>query len=396
MKKNLAEIFENFWLEKAKIALGVPAETSNQAVLEKIRPAVAELSDLFTKERPKNFRDYMSEKIALAAYGLFFFQQSFARAEFAAKRLTEFCARGNDKNSFKILDLGSGAAPCAFAFANVLHEKFPAAEIEILAVDRSRNALNLVPEIAKKIAGNWLKIETFAEDLKNFSPQKNKNFDFAILGFSLNEIVPADAPESVEKTLEFFKKISATLNDAGTLVALEPALKLTSERLQKVGDFFAEFPGTPFFRVAPELGNHVDPQLASGETWNHEVRRWNVPATLEFLNRKLFREVSVLKFSWRALAKKPLSLPNLPAGTSEFLRLISPIEITKPALRFSAVNAAGTRLNIEIPTRNFSKNECKKIAEKWERGDIAALAGTFVPAGNSGNFRLAGTLVKAA
>ncbi len=423
MGDNLREAVEGFWLAAARRALGLVVETHAGEVLEKIRPMVAELSDLFTVARPKIFRDYMSNARNLAAYGLFFFPQSFARAEFVARRLLGFCRRHHNEDChngggdcggnsggkiFRILDLGSGPAPCGLAFATVLHEKFPEARIEIVAVDRSRGALDAAVALAREISRNgggedsgwwrdWLTVATQVADLKNFAGTAGAKFDFVVVGWALNEIAPAEAPDGVERALVFLKKLAPSLSPAGTLVVMEPAQKEPAERLQRVGDYFARMRGLPFFRVAPELGDHADPLLAEGgEMWNHEVRNWVPPATLEFLNRKLFRDIGVLKFSWRALATEPFELPPLPAGASAFLRLISPMEITKPALRFTAVDVAGNKLQIEIPARDISKNERKRIVAGWERGDIAALAGTLCRVGNSEIFRLAGRLIKVA
>lgn len=385
-------IAENFWLRKARGALNVPASENDADVLEKMRVSVAELSDLFTIARPEHFRDYMSDKRLLAAYGLFFFPQSFARADFAVRRLLGFYGRAPNAESgetVRILDLGSGAAPCGLAFAAALRARFPERKLELVAVDRSRAALDAIPQLVEN-----LQIRTEVSDLKHFAGTQS-TFDFIVLGWSLNEIVPAGAENSVEKALVFLKKLSASLKPTGTLVVLEPALKTTTERLQRVSDYFARTPGLPFYRVAPELGNHEDPLLAEGGiAWNHEVRRWAPPATLEFINRKLFREIQVLKFSWCALGKTEMCLPAAPENTSGFHRLISPLELTKSALRFVAVNASGEKRAIEIPTRGLSKSECKKIVAEWERGDIAVLSGTLSPIGNAGNFRLAGTLQK--
>lgn len=385
--------FENYWTEKARAALRLPASADDAELLEKMRTYVAELSDLFTVARPEHFRDYMSDARLLAAYGLFFFPQSFARADFAVRRLLGFYKRTpeNGENPIRILDLGSGAAPCGLACAAALRERCPDTPIELLAVDRSRAALEAIPA---QIPG--LKIKTEVADLKNFAGTQN-TFDFILLGWSLNEIVPAGTNDAVEKAIVLLKKLSASLTPTGTLIVLEPALKETTERLQQVSDYFARTPGLPFHRVAPELGNHADPFLAEGGiSWNHEVRRWEAPPALEFINRKLFREIQVLKFAWCALAKSPAQLPEAPPESLGFWRLVSPMEMTKPALRMLAVNVSGEKIQIEIPTRGLSKSECKKIVASWERGDIALLSGTLAPLGTSGQFRLAGTLQKMA
>ncbi|MCR5184445.1 MAG: methyltransferase domain-containing protein [Opitutales bacterium] len=384
-------MFERFWLEKARQALGGNAG-SDEIVLEKMRSRVAELSDLFTKERPAVFKDYMSDPALLAAYGLFFFPQSFARASFAARRLLDFYGRvPADLSRVRILDIGSGASPCGFALAAALQKKFEGVPVEVCCLDRSRAAL----EAARELAGTQknLFFRSVPADLQNLPPlQFDASFDFIVLGWSLNEIVPATGKEPLERALVLLKKLSPALKADGTLLVLEPALKETAERLQRVADYFVRNPGLPYYRVAPELGQHPDPHLAAGdhEMWTHDVRTWEAPPTLEFLNRKLFRDISVLKFSWSAFGKSPAVLPAVPAGTLGYFRLVSPVELTKPALRFAVVDAAGTRLQIEWPTRGLSKSDCKKMAARFERGDVVTLAGELKALGR--DFRLQGEM----
>lgn len=384
----MQDFIEQFWLRKARLALKTSDETPDEIVLEKIRHSVSELSDLFTIARSEKFRDYMSDARLLAAYGLFFFPQSYARAQFAIRRLLDFYGRSpkNASAPVKILDLGSGSSPCGLALAQALRERFPEAEIELTAVDRSRAALDAIPPVND----TKIKIRGECADLRNFAGTQHC-FDFIVLGWSLNEIVPSATPDAVEKALVFLKKLAASLKAEGSLLVLEPALKETTERLQQVSDYFARSPGLPFHRLAPELGNHGDPLLAEGGVaWNHEVRHWNAPASLEFINRKLFREIQVLKFSWCALGKTPPVLAVDPEKIPSLLRLISPMEITKTALRFSGVSAKGEKKNIEIPVRGLSKSERKKIAAEWERGDIASITEPLTPVGAPGNFRLNG------
>lgn len=392
--------FESVWLKKAKLAWTIPAETPTGTLLEKVRRAVEELSNLFTTERPKDghFRDYMSDAKLLAAYGLFFFPQSFARAQFAVSRLLDTyawtpCADPDSAEPLRILDLGSGASPCGFAAAHVLAEKFPRKEIIITALDRSRDAVATAQEIAKSFSEHSvaakITVNPMPADLRKLVPAKLglPKQDLILLGWSLNEAVPA--PDSA---IPFLKNLATLLSPSGALLVLEPALKITAERLQQASDFFAGTPGNPFFRLAPELGAHPCPLLKEGIFWNHEARKWEAPETLEFLNRTLFREIGVLKFSWCALGKVPGRQFSPSDNASAIVRLVSPLEATKTCLRFVGVNPHGEKISVEIPTRGLSKNEVKKHAAQWERGDIAELAGTLTPLGTPGHFRLAGSL----
>lgn len=399
----MPDFSENFWLKKAAIAHGVPADSPTGTLLEKTRADVEALSGLFTTERPRGarFRDYMSEPKSLAAYGLFFFPQSFARAEFALRRLLGIYAwsprdSGAEEPPLRVLDLGSGAAPCGFAAARVLRECFPRRKIVLTALDRSRAALAAARELAgtpeaEKLFSGKISVETLPADLKTLVPAKLAlpPQNLILLGWSLNETVPAE-----EDAVPFLKSLAPLLAEDGALVALEPALKITAERLQRAGDFFAAHSGTPFFRLAPELGSHPCPLLREGVFWNHEVRKWTPPATLEFLNRTLFRDIGVLKFAWCALGKSPAKTFGVPAGAADVLRLVSPMETTKTCLRFVGVNPRGEKKTVEIPARGLSKSEIKKTAAAWERGDVATLAGTLSPIGGNGNFRFAGTLEK--
>ena len=386
---------ENFWLKKASEAWRVPTGTPTGELLEKVRGAVGELSDLFTTERPRDgrFRDYMSDPKLLAAYGLFFFPQSFARADFAVRRLLEIYDWAPKKDAsapLRILDLGSGAAPCGFAAAGIFREKFPGREIVLTALDRSRDAVSAAREIAREknaASGNAPKItvEPLVADLKKLVPAKLSlpPQDLILLGWSLNEAVPA-----TDDAVPFLKNLAPLLAENGALVVLEPALKITAERLRRASETFAENSGNPFYRLAPELGAHPCPLLREGVFWEHEVRKWTPPETLEFLNRTLFREIAALKFSWCALGKAPGKKFDVPEGATDIVRLVSPMEATKTCLRFVCVNPKGEKRSVEVPTRGLSKSEVKKFAAEWERGDIAVLTGTLSPLGDDGHFRL--------
>lgn len=387
---------ENFWLKKAAEAWNVPAETPTGELLEKVRNAVEELSNLFTAERPRDgrFRDYMSEPKLLAAYGLFFFPQSFARASFAVRRLAEiydWAPATAIGEPLRVLDLGSGAAPCGLAAVKILREKFPEREIVLTVLDRSRDAVSLAREVVTVSfpEGEKTTVIPLVSDLKKLVPAKLSlpPQDLILLGWSLNETVPA-----TEDAVPFLKNLSPLLSESGAVVVLEPALKITAERLRRASDTFAAAPGNPYFRLAPELGSHACPLLREGIFWEHEVRKWTPPETLEFLNRTLFREIGSLKFSWCALGKSPGKKFSVPEGALDIVRLVSPVEKTKTCLRFVCINPQGEKRTVEIPVRGLSKSEVKKIAAERERGDIALLAGTLTPIGADGNFRLLGTI----
>ena len=182
-------------------------------------------------------------------------------------------------------------------------------------------------------------------------------FDLIVAGFVLNEMPQLDAPA----LLRWFGELKARLAPGGLILILEPALRITAERLQRLSDAVAAGEMT---RIAPELDALPDPQLGAGEHWSHETRAWEAPASTEFVNRHLHRDLREVRFSFAAFSDA--SMAPLPPGLG---RLISDVQIIKGLLRFIAIRD-GRIESVEVPTRGLSKHEVKKLAARFGRGDI--------------------------
>ena len=111
------EALESAWLRLAMEALAV---RDTEALCARLEPAVARLSDLFTTERAAGFGRYADTPELLAAYGLFFFPQTFVRTAFA---LAECDARAPEAlgaapgRPFLLADLGAGTGAAGLAAA---------------------------------------------------------------------------------------------------------------------------------------------------------------------------------------------------------------------------------------------------------------------------------------
>ncbi|MDR2981698.1 MAG: small ribosomal subunit Rsm22 family protein [Puniceicoccales bacterium] len=371
---------EKFWITKARTSTGA---ANDDIALDKIRPAVQQLSDLFTVKRPDGtFPDYAFDPALLAAYGLFFFPQSYVRARIALDQPMRF--RGwrplpDNDGIVRVLDLGSGTGPCGLAAASALREIAPEISIALTALDHAPAALATLRQIARETFPEKLTIETEAVDLRHATHALNKlpRQHLIIAGFATNELF------SDHKTLrDWISTLRIRLTDDGLLIILEPALRETATRLQHAADALVSTPS--FFRWAPELSDAPCPILAEQKYWNHEVRRWSPPQSLEYLNRHLFRDISVLKFAYTALGiAKPSPLPENPTP----FRLVSPLEPLKGRFVFTAVTSGGKKITVDIPTRGLSKSEIKSLASQWQRGDVAA-SSTLQPLGQENTFRI--------
>jgi len=344
---------EAFWVAQAELA----AEKVGDEALERMTPAVAHLSDLFTTERPdKKFPDYFADPRLLAAYGVFFLPQSFTRTSFA---LAQICGLRGWRPSSRIpaiLDLGSGPGSCGVAAAYRLREA-GYAQLGLYGVDKSPSALSSMESFARATLGEAVETKTRIGDASRPETWPEGPFDIIVAGFVMNEMPQLDQAA----LLRWFGELKAKLAPGGLILILEPALRVTAERLQRLSDAVAAGEMT---RIAPELDARPDPQLGPGEHWSHETRAWEAPASTEFVNRHLHRDLREVRFSFAAFSDAKLA--PLPGGLS---RLISDVQIIKGLIRFITIRE-GRVESVEVPTRGLSKHEVKKLAATFGRGDI--------------------------
>ena len=344
---------EAFWVGQAELV----SEKIGDEALERMTPAVAHLSDLFTTERPgKKFPDYFADPRLLAGYGVFFLPQSFTRTSIA---LAQTCGlRGWKPTSAvpAILDLGSGPGSCGVAAAYRLRQA-GFAKLSLHGVDKSPSALASMESFAHAVLGDDVDTKTRIGDASRPETWPEGPFDLIVAGFVMNEMPQLDH----EALLRWFGELKAKLAPGGLILILEPALKITAERLQRLSDSVAAGEMT---RIAPELDALPDPQLGPGEHWSHETRAWEAPVSTEFVNRHLHRDLREVRFSFAAFSDAPLA--PLPPGLS---RLISDVQIIKGLIRFITIRA-GAIESVEVPTRGLSKHEVKKLAATFGRGDI--------------------------
>lgn len=349
---------EDFWIQRAEKLTGL----SGQEALEKITPAVARLSDLFTTERPiKNFPDYFAEADLLVGYGLFFLPQSFIRTTHALRFVTEARGWKCPSSPLRILDLGAGPGSCGVACAHYFKE-LGGDSVELVAVDRSAMALATLEEFAQAVLGDSVKVTSRVGDAQRSETWPEGPFDIILAGFVMNEMKTL----SKESLLEWVESLQSHLTPAGMIIILEPALKVTSNRLQYLSDGVAS--QKIITRIGPDLDAHPCPQLAEGIHWSHEVRHWQAPPSTDFINRKLHRDLREVRFSFAAFSDQAI-----PPLSHSVMRIISDIQIIKGLVRF-IVSQQGQVQTVEIPTRGLSKHEVKEYAARLERGDLVSHA----------------------
>lgn len=378
---------ENWWLKQTAVHLGIEQDTNDLSYLDPLIKDIQQLSDLFTTERPKHFSNYTQTPRSILAYGLFFFPQSFVRTLYVMAELLEFwkwLPQTKDKHPLRILDLGSGLGAVGTAAALMLRQFFPEQPITLHAVDHSSESLQWLKKLWNDgdNANHFkdLQLEASVGNALHFPNLHNdKKYDLIVLGFSFNEIVSA---LSNEQKLEWLKKLSLLLTPSGILIIIEPALQKTAETLQHISDQWIAMQYG--FRWGPYLHQGTCPMLTvnsktsankhnthSKEYWNHEVREWQPPASIEYLNRTLWRHSTQnLKFSFTALSHQQ---PHILQSSPQLIRLVSPMSLMKTEFLFKGIAADGKLYTYHTAIRGFKKHDLKEFQEQFERGDIVFL-----------------------
>lgn len=345
---------EQWWLGEARRLLHA---RNDEGVFAALGDTVEALSNRFTAGRAEGSVAYMDHDRARAAYGLFFFPQTYVRTLFCIDEVLRRCAWRPSGISLRIADLGAGTGAAGLAVAERLGSL--AANLHLTAIDSSAAGLDAAARLAEDRAKLWpgLSLTQETGDLRTFV-ERTDQWDVIVSGFSLNECFEREEEAVADAWLA---KALDRLAPGGLLLILDPAMPKTSLRLQRFRDSIATMDGIRV--LAPCLHAKPCPMLAqAGEgVFCHEVRSWKPPETLRFLNRHLFRSVHLLKYSFVAVARAPFPAVTVDPDAA---RMVSPLMELKGRSRGDVCGADGGLRCHEILARHADAS-----LDDAERGD---------------------------
>ena len=355
---------EDWWITRA---MHFTRTTSLDACMARLERDVERLSDLFTVRRRRGFGGYADDPRALIAYGLFFFPQTYVRVQYPLIELFRFRnAPWPEGNTLRVLDLGAGLGAASFGLVTVLRELGWANTIAVTAVDRSATSLAWFEQMTESCATHLGDVvwEWRTGDLRapaQWCSGDDARWHFIVVSFALGEAF-WDTP--FVRLLRWIRDLRRLLTAPGWLLIVEPALQSTSEQLEHVRDSVIENAGWSIW--APCLHRRKCPLRAEGTYWCHEVRSWQPPRSLVVLNRRLWRSIQVLKFSFLVLGTEPP--PRLPEDPACF-RLIAPVARTKGKIVTAGCAGDGRRYTYEWLVRDLTRTDVERLL-RMERGDI--------------------------
>lgn len=338
---------------------------------------VAELSQLFTSERQGLDGSYLEDDGLRLGYLSYYLPVNLAKVQ---SLLDELPADAFDlfppERPLTVLDVGSGPGTAALGVLDWMATRFGPGKkrLEVLAVDRSPLALRdcqglweaygkIAPMLGSRLVPVRMDLRQGAK-LARLGKSLNRPSDLILLANCLNELCRG-ARDPVKALVKFLRVLLDLLDERGTLMVLEPALRSVSRRLHEVRDrLLAEGACTVY---SPCLHDRPCPALVKEDDWCHEDRPWIAPPWVARLDRLVGFRKDSLKFSYVLLRKDGRML--VPRAPTVF-RVVSELRELKGEQRAWLCNETGRP---EVGRLDRDRSAANAAVEDWHRGAIVKI-----------------------
>jgi len=273
----------------------------SQKELSEITTAMLQLSDWFNGLAPQPAKNYMESKWHRAAYFLYFLPANVIKARTVVAELAgTFCGM----DSISALDVGSGPGSLSLGLLDFVARETKIRKLKLTAVDASREALVdwrfLIEGYRDALVAEGIPMEiathTTRIDITTAAVQEGP-WDVIFFGDTINELF-RDKPTAVADRARLIARYADNLADGGSVVIIEPALKVTTRALHEVRDLLAREHG--FHIYAPCVAGKSCPMMDTGKErdWCHTGAIWARPKIVQRIDQLADRKKLILKFSY--------------------------------------------------------------------------------------------------
>ncbi len=332
------------------------------------------LSDLFTRARGEIGTRYLDDPALLGGYAAYFLPVNFAKVQLLLNELPEDWAK---KTTLSVLDVGAGPGTASLAVRDWLAGKACAnqAMLRVTAVDHSTSALTEAARlwtVYRQITGveqaalltSVERIEKLAASDGGRTVSAQAPFDLIILANCLNELFH-EASDAAAQRAALLERLLSVLKPDGTLIILEPALRVTARALHQTRDLVLSRGLCTVY--SPCLHDHPCPALVKADDWCHEERSWDPPAWIAELDREVGFIKDALKFSYLLLRKDGRTIVS---RRPDVYRVVSELRVFKGEKRAWLCNEMGRS---EMGRLDRKASDSNADFEAWHRGAIVQI-----------------------
>lgn len=297
-----------------------PADVLQTREFRGVVEAIKELQTLLAVGPTTPSLDYFSNPELLAAYTLYHWVVHYQEGLSLLNEVPLHCQR--------VLDIGSGPAP--FAFAALKH-----GASDVYAIDQNERALHLGGEICGRY-GFPLTVRTWK------GPQTplpvEGTFDLIILGHCLSELFPLLKSHDKEKQEHFIEMLLHRLTPKGFLLLVDNSFPEGNKRILHLREAFVK-KGIPV--QAPCIWKGACPALQIANSPCYAQREFERPYMIREFQRACSIHLSSLKMSYLILRSPQASWPKLPEKA--LYRVISPPVETYQGKRYHLCGLDGKK-----------------------------------------------------
>lgn len=354
-------------------ASGVTEPEALDTRLSQLCQGVESLSRLFTRERQDLRSSYLDQDQLRAAYLAYYLPVNLAKVQALLEEMPLPEAAGQGRGGrFRVLDLGGGPGTTGLAVLDWLKstEALRDVECEVVTVERSALALGLCERLwhAYKAVEPKpdLRLVTVKGDMGGWGTGRfptsvaNGPYDLIVLGNVVNELFP-DARDPIARRVQLLRDLLGLLNQQGTMMILEPALRDTSRYLLQLRDQLVADGACNVY--SPCLHEQPCPALLKADDWCHEERPWEPPPIVGAIDRRVGFIKDALKFSYVLLRKDGRTLVE---RSLDVYRVVSELRVMKGEKRAWLCNETGRpevgRLDRMQSASNAAFDDCHRGA----------------------------------
>ena len=302
--------------------------------LERFGSVLKSLQRGLTGERRLAGASYFSREDFLGAYLLYYWPVSYCQVSLA---LEEIRMRGVLPRVEKMLDLGAGPGPAAFAAADL-----GAASARLM----DSNAEALEAALRLKAAHPEIRADFSAvhRDFEKDASIDGGPYDLIVACHSANELWKGQE-DAVERRFSLFSNACAALAEGGILLVVEPSATITGRPALALRDrILAGDSAGEFDCVAPCPGSYPCPVASAGEGRNcHSTWPWTPPPSIASLAAYAGLDRDSAKATWFAIkrARRSLRQPSSALGHIEGRIISEPMLNKAGRLRYIVCTAKG-------------------------------------------------------
>lgn len=347
-----------------------PNDKGTSDDLQALAADVARLSRLLTSGREGMPAAYLKDAGLRKAYLSYFLPSNQPKIQKPLKELQQHPKGLFAHNTIRVLDIGSGPGTAALGVLDFFSQAEKKPSLAFTLLDQVAENLREAEMLFSARRGSYapgFSLQIVRSDTGGIERHVQGRFDLVILSNVLNELFVRDE-QRIEQRAVFLKKLlDQFLDESGSCIIIEPALRETSRDLLSVRDKVLVHGVTVY---SPCLSGGNCHALDNPKDWCHEEDPWNPPAIIEEIDRLTGLRKDALKYSYLVLRKDGLSLSDL-HGRHAF-RVVSEPLISKGKAEFYLCGSGVRKL---ITRQDKDATPANERFGQLKRGDVVCFEG---------------------